>query len=195
MSELIQYRSQRQRSDDTASLGLLIFLASWAMLFAAALFAYGALRLHAPQWPPAGVPRMSASLPTLGVLSALAASAAMELGVWRIGRGRPLELSAALILALLFGLLFLGFLVAFWQRLELSGIHFQSGPYGAALHAVTALEALHVAVGVGAVGVLLSRSFDGRYSAPRHLPVRLWTLYWHFLSLAWLVIFALVFAV
>ena len=175
MTALIQYRSQRQRSDDTASLGLLIFLAGWTMLFAAALFAYGALRLHAPQWPPAGFARVSASLPAVGVLSVLAASAAMEVGVWRIGRGRPLELSAALILALLFGLLCLGLQVAFWQRLELAGIHFQSGPYGAALHGVTALEAVHVIVGVGAVGVLLSRSFDGSYSAPRHLPVRLWT--------------------
>src|ERR1700729_3458849 len=98
MTELLPYRSQQHRSDDTASLGLLIFLASWAMLFAAALFAYGALRLHAPQWPPAGIPRISPSLPALGMLSLFAVSAAMQIGIWRIGRGRPLELSASLIL-------------------------------------------------------------------------------------------------
>ncbi len=195
MTELIPYRSERQRSDDTASLGLLIFLAAWTMLFAASLFAYGALRLHAPQWPPAGMVRISPSLSALGLLILIGGSAAMQVGVWRIERGRPLELSAALILALLLGLLFLGFQVALWRRLDLVGIRFHGGSYGAAILEVTALHSLNVAVGVGAVGVLLSRSFEGRYSAPRHLPVRLWTVYWHFLSLAWLAIFALVFVV
>jgi cytochrome c oxidase subunit 3 len=195
MTELLPYRSQQQRSDDTASLGLLIFLASWAMLFAAALFVYGALRFHALRWPPAGIPTMSASLPALGVLILLAVSAALQVGIWRVARGRPLELSAALILALLFGLLFLGLQGVFWRRLELAGIHFQGGPFGAVIHGLMGLYALHVAVGVGAIGLLLSRSFDGRYSAPRHLQVRLWTIYWHFLSAIWVVIFVLVFAV
>jgi heme/copper-type cytochrome/quinol oxidase subunit 3 len=193
MTELIPYRSLTRRSEDTASLGLLIFLASWSMLFAAGLFAYGALRLVARHWPPDGVARMPATLPALGILTLVAASAAMQLGLWRIERGRPLELSAALILALLFGLLFLGLQVVFWHRLDLAGIHWRDDPYGAVLFGMTALEALHVGLGVGAVGVLLSRSIDGRYSAPRHLPVRLWTQYWHFLGAMWLVIFGLVF--
>ena len=194
MSELIRYRPLGKRAEETASLGLLVFLASWTMLFAAALFAYGALRLSLPRWPPAGVAPASAGLPALGILPLLAASAAMRIGVWRIERGRPLELSAALILALLFGLLFLGLQVVFWHRLELAGIGLRDA-YGASLYEVTVLEAIHVAVGVGAFGVLLSRSFDGRYSAPRHLPVKLWALYWDFLAAMWLVIVALVFLV
>src|SRR5579862_7539000 len=93
MAELIAYRSERRRSDDTAVLGLSILLAALTMLFAAALFAYGALRLHTHEWPLPGEARISASLPALGLLVFGGAGLAMQIGVWRIERGRPLELS------------------------------------------------------------------------------------------------------
>jgi len=194
MSELLPYRSQRQLQDDTAMLGWLVFLASWTMLFAAALFAYGVLRLGAPgAWPSPGLGRVPPGVPALATLALIAAAAAMQAGWSRIGRGRPLELSAALILALLFGLLFLGLEVVVWRQLALAVIHLRDSLYGPLVYAVTGLLALHAAIGVAATATLLVRSVDGEYSAARHLAVKLWTFYWHFVAAMGIVVFGVLF--
>ena len=192
MSELIAYRSERQRLDDTASLGVMVFLAGWAMLHAGLLFAILTLRIRSQPWLSAGSAQPGMGLPAAGVVVLLAGSAAMQLGVWRIERGRPLELSAALILALLFGLLFVGLQVALWRHLESAGS--RTSGHGSGLWVVVALLTLEAAVAAGASGALLSRSLEGRYSAARHLGVRLWTLYWHFLAAMNLLAFAVTLA-
>ena len=57
MTELIQYRSPHLKGDNTAYLGMVIFLGSWAMMFAGLFFAYGAVPVSSDGgWPPPGVP-------------------------------------------------------------------------------------------------------------------------------------------
>jgi heme/copper-type cytochrome/quinol oxidase subunit 3 len=44
---------------------------------------------------------------------------------------------------------------------------------------------LHVLVGIGALAWLTRGALRGKYSAARFLPVRLWTMYWHFVGVVW----------
>lgn len=48
------------------------------------------------------------------------------------------------------------------------------------------LHALHVFGGVIALGLVASRSFEGRYDHERHWPVDFAAQYWHFLDVVWL---------
>ena len=52
--------------ETTALLGMTLFLASWAMLFAALFFAYGLTRVRAPAWPPPDLPRAAAGAARAG---------------------------------------------------------------------------------------------------------------------------------
>ena len=54
---------RRARFHETnAVLGMTIFVASWAMLFAGLFFAYGVTRLRTPAWPPSGPSRLARAL-------------------------------------------------------------------------------------------------------------------------------------
>src|SRR5688500_13946246 len=53
----------------TAYLGMVIFMASWAMLFAGLFFAYGVVRAGAHPWPPTDMPDLPRLLPGLATLA------------------------------------------------------------------------------------------------------------------------------
>ena len=88
---------------------------------------------------------------------------------------------------------FLGLQLALWITVWRAGLLPTAGPYPSVFWALTTFHALHVLVGLGALGALAWRTARGIYNAARHLPVRLWTMYWHFVGAVWLLIFASVF--
>src|SRR5436189_86613 len=57
-------------------LGMVMFMAAWAMLFAGLFFAYGVLRVRATDWPPADLPRLPRLLP--GVATVVDGRAAVD---------------------------------------------------------------------------------------------------------------------
>src|SRR5688572_24518481 len=77
----------RAREEFTASLGMVIFLASWAMMFAALFFAYAVVRSRALSWPPPGIPALPVALPALNTLVLLASSGTYSMGARSIERG------------------------------------------------------------------------------------------------------------
>jgi heme/copper-type cytochrome/quinol oxidase subunit 3 len=63
--------------ETTAVLGMTIFIASWAMLFASLFFAYALTRLRAPFWPPLDQPALPLALPAVARLQLLLATVAL----------------------------------------------------------------------------------------------------------------------
>ena len=191
--EVLADRAQRARSHTTAHLGMLIFLGSWAMMFAALFFAYGLVRARAEVWPPAGVPRLPIDLPALNTLVLAASSAALVWGLRAARHGRVKLLGPAVGAGFLLGGAFLALQLLLWTDLHGEGLTMRSGQYGALFFSLTWVHAVHVAVGLGALLWLSVRAFAGTYSPERHLSVRLWAMYWHFVGVVWLLLFAVVF--
>jgi heme/copper-type cytochrome/quinol oxidase subunit 3 len=160
-----------RHEERTALMGMAIFMASWAMLFAALFFAYGLSRLRAHVWPPADLPPLPLALPALATLVLAGSSAALH-------RRRPL-VAAGL------GLVFLALQSVVWRHLLAAGLRPQTGAYASYFFALTVFHALHVLVGLVALGWLALR--------PRPLPLRLWTIYWHMVGVIWGVMFLLVY--
>ncbi|HEY0705145.1 MAG TPA: hypothetical protein VGG33_00005, partial [Polyangia bacterium] len=71
--------------ETTAMLGMSVFVASWAMLFAALFFAYGITRVRAIAWPPVDQPDLPLGLPTLGSVALALASTALS---WALSQTR-----------------------------------------------------------------------------------------------------------
>src|SRR5512144_2951674 len=90
VSDLEGYRLRPSEDEVTSYVGMVIFLGSWAMMFAALFFSYAVVRAHAPAWPPPDLPPLPIVLPGLNTLVIAASSAAVALGVraHRVGR-RP----------------------------------------------------------------------------------------------------------
>jgi cytochrome c oxidase subunit III len=175
----------RARSELTAWVGMVVFLASWAMLFASLFFAYALVRAHAPAWPPADQPRLPIALPGVNTGVILLSSCTLERALQGVRRGRPAARPLAMTSAL--GAAFLALQVLVWVRLYGEGLVPSGGPYASTFYTLTLFHALHVCVGLGAVAWLAARA---AHAAARPLSVRLWTMYWHFVGGVWVCLYA-----
>lgn len=193
LRSLADYRGRaRERQELTARVGMLVFLGSWIMLFAALFFVYGSIRSRAAAWPPPDLPRLPALLPGLNTGVMAASSGALAVGRRALQAGRQRACGAWLALAAFLGAAFLSLQLAVWSGLWRAGLRPDGGSYPSAFYGLTALHALHVVVGLVAIGVLAARARRGR-AGP--LGVDLWATYWHAVGAVWLVLYATVYLV
>jgi cytochrome c oxidase subunit 3 len=78
-----------------------------------------------------------------------------------------------------------------WQQLNASGYYVAANPANAFFYLLTALHALHLLGGLVAWGKTTARVWRGVAVREVRESVELCTLYWHYLLLVWLVLFAL----
>ena len=184
--ELQDYRLRRSDDEVTSYIGMIIFLASWAMMFAALFFAYAVMRFRAPLWPPPDQPPVPILLPTLNTVVIAASSASVAFAVRASAFGRRRRAFAGLSIAAVLGASFLILQVVVWSSLWRAGLVPSSGPYGSVFYALTTFHALHVLVGLAALTALALRE---RARRTTRTEVRLWGMFWHFVGCIWLALY------
>lgn len=58
---------------------------------------------------------------------------------------------------------------------------------------LTGMHAVHLMIGIGAILVIANRARLGAFTRAYHSPVRVVSLYWHFVDLVWIFLFALIY--
>jgi cytochrome c oxidase subunit 3 len=58
---------------------------------------------------------------------------------------------------------------------------------------LTGIHALHLMVGIGAMLVIANRARRGVFTRAYHSPVRVVSLYWHFVDVVWIFFFVLIY--
>jgi len=193
---VVRRLADHRRGDEvTATVGMVVFLASWAMLFAGLFFSYGLLRARTPVWPPLDQPPLPILLPAVNTAVVALGSGAVILALRFLRLGRLRRGSWALAASAGLGTVFLALQVVVWAGLHRAGLVPSGGPYASVFYALTCVHALHVLVGIAALAWLATRGFAGTVTAHRHLPVRLWGMYWHFVGLVWLVLYSTVYLI
>jgi cytochrome c oxidase subunit 3 len=192
---VIPYRPAAARGEDTAWLGMAIFLGSWAMMFASLFFAYGVLRLRQPVWPPQGTPQLPELLPLVNTLVLAANSFALHRALVAARGGEKARVVSGLVQATVLGILFVGLQVVLWTSLFRSGLAFEDGSLAAVVYGLTGFHALHVLVGLLGLALLLPAVLRGTLNAARNNRLRLWVMYWHFVGVVWLAMYLLIFVV
>lgn len=175
---------------ETAWYGALLVVATEATLFALLLAAYFSLRFtHGGPWPPAPHDPPELLLPI--VMTALLASSSVP--AWLADRdarrGRMDRVAALLGVTAALGLAFLA-LQAWEYRTTLREFGPRTDAYGSFFFTITGLHGAHVVLGVLALGFVLVFTLLGRYSRGRHLAIEIASLYWHFVHVVWLFVFA-----
>jgi cytochrome c oxidase subunit III len=190
--QLASWQPRPSEAELTSWVGMIVFLAGWTMLFAGLFFAYGLVRTHAGAWPPADQPRLPRLLPGLATLLLVASSLAADRGLAVSRQVAGPRAARRLALAAALGTSFLALQLVVWIGLWRAGLTPAGGPYPSVFYGLTAIHALHVLVGLVALGWLAVRAW--RRGAPR-LQLRLWGAYWHFVGVAWLAMFVSVYLV
>jgi cytochrome c oxidase subunit 3 len=172
-------------------LGMFLFIASEVMLFGAFFTAYFFVRVveQAPEWPPEGfhVPTFVAGINTAILLTS---SFTMHWALQSIKRGSRAGLQAGLVLTLAMGLTFL-----LTQLLEYSRVGFapKDTAFGSVFYGLTGLHGAHVFVGLTLLSMATVRAFRGHFSAEHHHGVEIPGIYWHFVDVMWIVVYATVY--
>lgn len=170
-------------------LGMRLFIASLAMVFAATLVGYLVVRGRAESWPPPGVPLLPGTLwiSTVILAASSVTTAWARRGLWR---GDQRALRTGLALTVVLGVAFLVSQTLNWFALVAARLTMRTNLYGFTFYLLTGLHALHVLGGLGPLAVVTRNAWAGKYTVEAHAGVAYVSAYWHFLDAVWLVMFA-----
>jgi len=172
------------------------FIVTDALIFAGLLVSYGVVRIPTGHWPPQSdifSPTYLAAMTFLLITS----SATMACAVAAAERGRKNVVARFVWLTILGGFIFLGMQVYEWAHFIGEGGRIASNPWGSPTFSqfffvITGFHGFHVLSGVTVLLVVAIRSALGKYSAAG---VENAGLYWHFVDLVWVFVFALFYLV
>ncbi len=173
-----------------------IFIITDALLFAGLLVSYGVVRVASPVWPDQNV-AFDMNYITLMTFTLIASSWSMACGVSAANAGNKKHVTTFLWLTIFGGLSFLGMQVYEWSHFIHEGARLTSNPWGvpqfsACFFVITGFHGMHVTTGVIILLTVAIRSAMGKYSA---MGVENAGLYWHFVDLVWVFVFALFYLV
>jgi heme/copper-type cytochrome/quinol oxidase subunit 3 len=184
----------RAQEEFSKYLGMVLMLGSWSILFGGLFFAYAGVRMGAPVWPPPGVPKLPVLLPAVNTMILAVSSFTAQRGLAEIRKDHRDTMRLLVALTVFLGALFLGLQYVVWSNVRASGMSIDSGgAYGSVFYTLTIVHAAHVVAGLGGLVYLLVMTGLGRWNAAAHSPVRMWTMFWHFLDAVWVVTFFTVF--
>jgi cytochrome c oxidase subunit 3 len=186
-------------------LGMWVFLATEALLFAALFALYAGYRtMYLHDFKEAiGHNTLAYGTTNMYVLLVSSLFAALAVSAVRVGRSR----AASLLLAgtALLGLAFIAIKLAeyakHWHEGSLPGryYHFAEAPtFGAnrfftMYWVMTGFHALHVTAGVLVVIWLAARAWRGFYTPAYHVKLEMGTLYWHLVDVIWIFLWPLLY--
>ena len=161
-------------------------------MFFGGLFAtyFNARATHAGEWGPPAGGHLDITLAVGLTVILVASSFTMQFGVWAIRRGdtRGLKLWTGITLAL--GIIFL--IGQLYDYSEL-GFGIADGVFGTVFYTLTGFHGAHVFGGVVGLTILMARAMRGQFSGRNHVAVEAVSIYWHFVDVVWIGVFATIY--
>jgi len=183
-----------------------IFLLSDTFIFGSFLSSYMAVRLTTTvPWPDTStvfalhvggteVPLLLIAIMTFILISS---SGTMAMGVSAAYKKQRVKTGVLILLTALGGLAFVGMQAFEWTKLITEegirpwGNEYGAHQFGGFFFMITGFHGLHVSIGVIYLSIIAKRVFEGRYERlDDYQIVEVAGLYWHFVDLVWIFIFA-----
>ncbi len=164
--------------------GMMLLIATEAMLFAYLLLAYFYIGAQSSAWPPHRMPELRLALPNTIIL--LLSSGTMLWAERGIRRGRRGRLVLGMIATIVLGAVFLAIQVVEYRHKAFTP---QTDGYGSLFYTITGFHGAHVFVGLLVLVIVLVRALMGHFGEGRHLAVSNAAAYWHFVDVVWLFVF------
>jgi heme/copper-type cytochrome/quinol oxidase subunit 3 len=181
--------SQRTPIVPNGVLGMLLFVASEAMLFAGMISAFTIVRSSAIVWPPPDQPRLPVEDTLVNTAALLASGVCLYLAQRTYLRDRE-RARAPLLAAMLLGAFFVGFQGVEWLALVRQGLTVTSSTLGSFFYLIVGLHALHAVAGLAVLAYtwwLLQRGWlaQSQLAAAQ--------VFWYFVVGLWPVLYGVVY--
>jgi cytochrome c oxidase subunit 3 len=182
--------ANRSSRVEAPTLGMLLFIISEVMIFAAFFTAYFFIRIvsHDP-WPAPGT-KLPESVAGVNTAILLSSSLTLHWALTSAKRGNRFGLRAGMLCTFLLGLTFLSIQINEY-------VHIGFAPHDAAqasvFYALTGLHGAHVFIGLCILLMVTIRAFRGHYSPEHHQGMEVPGIYWHFVDIMWVVVYTTVY--
>jgi cytochrome c oxidase subunit 3 len=185
---MMRPRSSSAARNARASIWMLLI--AEFMLFFGFLSSFFFLRAALPAWGPPTGRAYDMLVPLANTVLLLASAGTMYMALRALRADHVQRFNRLLIATMLLGAGFIG-----GQIYEFATVGFtiQDGAYAGIFLLTMGMHAAHVAVGVLIFAVVQVRASMGLLSARRSLPVELCAIYWYFVALMWIIIFAILY--
>ncbi|CAN5754688.1 cytochrome aa3 quinol oxidase subunit III [soil metagenome] len=179
---------------DSRKLALWVMIGSECLLFGSLIASYLAYEGNSLVGP---YPHEILDIPltSLSTFVLLMSSLAMVLALAAIQRGDQRWGRNHLLITAGLGSLFLGFQAYEFTAFHIEGLTLGTNLFGSTFYMLTGCHGAHVAVGVLWLLSLAWQAHKGRLGPEKSLTVEISGLYWHFVDVVWIVIFALVYLI
>ncbi len=177
-------RTQREMSGPV--LGMVLFVASEAMFFAALFGAYFTIKANAKEWPPAGIEHLKIDVASILTVILVLSSVVIQLSLRSIRRGDQRRAVTFLAVTIALGVTFL--LLQFYDYSQL-GFGLKDGAFGTLFYVMTGIHMAHVFGGVVFLALVLVQSMSGMVSPSNYDSLAAGAIYWDFVDVVWLLLF------
>ena len=215
--ELLHHFAEPQQQEDSASLGMWIFLGTEVMFFGGLFCAYLIYRLAYFGDFAAASQTLSWKLGATNTAVLICSSLTVVFAVYAAQQGKRTMLIGSLVFTIILGFAFLG--IKATEYAEKFEKHHVPGPsfqfdnvpvpghpdqmanrghaqiYFALYFIMTGLHALHMIIGIGFFTWLLFAAWRGRFTPEYNTPVEMGGLYWHFVDIVWIYLFPLLYLI
>lgn len=165
-------------------------LASEIMFFTGLIGSYIVLRMGSNAWPnPAAI--LTVPLLAVNTFILIGSSVTMVQALVAIRQGNQRGLKVYLALTILLGCTFLGIKLWDYHHLIQHGTTIASSLFGSFYFTLTGFHGLHVLAGVVTLSWMLLQASRGMFSAAHHGRIEYCGLYWHFVDIVWILLFAI----
>jgi len=199
-----QFATLAQQAE-TATLGIWVFLATEMLFFGGMLLAYIVLRRAYPAGFAEAGGETKIVIGSVNTAVLLTSSATMAWAVHAAEGGRRRLLTVLLAATATLGLVFLALkgleYAKEYDEHLVPGLNFHSAsPHAGAIElfyflyfALTGVHAVHLTIGIAIVTVVAVRSWRAAFSPAYYTPIEITGLYWHFVDLAWVFLYPLIY--
>jgi cytochrome c oxidase subunit III len=201
-SAAITPAESHRASPATARFGMVIFLASEVMLFAAFIGGYIVLRWsHGEAWPPPGAPVITVQWPLVTLNYVMIANTLVLITSSFLYRRAEHVIKRGglgvfwLLATMTAGAVFLSVQAWEWQHLHHEGMWFNTfGIYGSCFFVMTGFHGAHVLIGLALITWVFLRQLFTRCYRPGHTTsLDNVGIYWHFVDVVWIVLYTLLY--
>ncbi len=168
-------------------LGMVIFIFTEAMFFSGLISAHAIVKSQAAgqMWPPYGQPRLPIEETALNSLALLVSGVVMVLA-WFAYKRDPDSARIPLLLAMILGVIFVGFQGVEWIALLAEGLTLQSSAYGGFFYLIVGSHAIHALGALGGLVWAFERLDKGTLTSSQLATV---SAFWYFVVLVWPILY------
>jgi len=188
MQTITTIKSVPKQTDDgfTSYLGMLISLGSFSMLFIALLASYAILRVQAGSWMSNNMSALSMALGWLNTGMLLLSSISYFMVSRSTKKRNKAIIQRFLNTTITIGFIFLILQLTLWYTLNQDGYSIISHIEGSVFYMLSGLHGLHI---VGGIIALFWLNYKINNLVNYLQQVKLVGMFWHFLTVIWVVIF------